>query len=218
MKQLMLLLINMLLLCSCSNGKSAKSNTNQTVAKVEIEEGIEPDSMCNTPQCVIYLQPYADFSTHEVELLLPDLQRQFDGLLYGYWEFKVLPVIPLPEDAYIKNINRYRATVILNHEKKQLKGNEMVIGLTHKDICMDIHGKKNYGIIGCSFKSSRVCVVSNKRLKNKDDYWKPILHEFIHAFYKAGHCPEDNDSCIMQDGKGKGDFTNKNILCSSCKH
>ena len=181
-------------------------------------EGIEPDSICNTPQCVIYLQPYENFTSEEASKLKPILQEKFGSFLYGHWEFEVLPNKKLPSSTYVKEINRYKATSILDYEKSLIKGHEMIIGLTHKDICMDIHGKKNYGIIGCSFRPSQVCIVSDKRVKNKKDYWKPVMHEFIHAFYGAGHCPEDNDSCIMQDGKGKGDFSKKETLCNSCRH
>lgn len=37
---------------------------------------IEADTLCSTPQCVIVLQPYEDFSKKEVEKLLPKLQNR----------------------------------------------------------------------------------------------------------------------------------------------
>lgn len=118
-------------------------------------EGVEPDSLCNTPQCVIYLLPYENFTSEEANKLKPVLQEKFGSFLYGHWEFKLLPSKKLPTSTYIKDINKYRATAILDYEKSLIKGCEMIIGLTHKDICMDIHGKNNYGIIGCSFKPSQ---------------------------------------------------------------
>ena len=210
MKKILLLLTAMqLFACSTNGGK------HDPVEKTIVET---PDTNCRNRQRVIYLQPYDNYSVEEAEKLKPVLQKKFDSFLYGHWELHVLPVKKLPSNSYVKDINRYRATVVLNYEKSMINGHEMIIGLTHKDICMNIHGKQNYGIIGCSYRPGQVCIVSDKRLKNKRDYWKPILHEFIHAFYGARHCPEDNDSCIMQDGKGKGDFSHKEILCISCKH
>lgn len=92
-----------------------------------------------------------------------------------------------------------------------------MIGLTHKDICADAHNVKDYGIVGMSFSPGNVCIVSDKRLSNKSDYWKPIIHEFIHAFYGAKHCPNDDPRCLMKDAKGKGTFRIQNYLCDSCK-
>ncbi len=77
------------------------------------EEGIEPDSICNTPQCVIYLQPYENFTSEEANKLKPVLQEKFGSFLYGHWEFEVLPTKKLPSTTYIKDIDRYRATAIL---------------------------------------------------------------------------------------------------------
>lgn len=208
MKQIFLFIIGIILVTSCNN-------RNATQEEYEIET---PDSIANTPECIIYLQPYNTFSMKDTEKLVPELRTKFDSLLYGYWLFVVLEPINLPKDSYIKSINRYKATKILDEESRKRKKETVIIGLTHEDICTDIHKKKNYGIIGLSYSSKRVCIISDKRLHNKKDTWKPIMHEFIHAFYGSSHCAEDNDFCIMQDGKGKGDFSNKNTLCASCKH
>ena len=204
--------------CCCSHPSQTQEEDTEPDSIIEY---IEVDSLCNTPECVIYLLPYNDFTQEETEKLLPVLKKKFGKMLYGYWDFRILPNKSLPNNSYINAIDRYKATSILDYEKTLIKETskwEMIIGLTHKDICMDIHGKKNYGIIGCSYRPGYICIVSDKRVKNKKDYWKPIMHEFIHAFYNEGHCPEDNNSCIMQEGKGKGDFSNKEILCNSCKH
>lgn len=182
----------------------------------EIIEVSDADTLCSCPRAEIYLQPYNKFGEKEITRLLPVLQDEFDNLLYGHWNFHVLPSMSLPDSTYVKSANRYKATAILRYEQKFLRGNEVIIGLTHEDICMDIHGKKNYGIIGCSFRPGQVCVVSDRRLGNKKDLWKPVMHEFIHAFYGAPHCPEDNDTCLMQDARGKAVFSNKEGLCGSC--
>ena len=149
--------------------------------------------------------------------LLPKLQKAFGEWLYGYWEFKIANPISLPKNSYVKERNRYRVTPILNYESKQLTGYEVIIGLTHKDICTDIHGQKDYGIVGISRPLKQVSLVSDKRLKDKSLMWKPILHEFIHTFYGAKHCPNDDPTCFMKDAKGHGNFEIQDKLCDACK-
>ncbi len=204
MKQLFCILFIGILFFSCGNGTTKG-------------DYIEDDTLCSTPQCVIILQPYEDFSRKEVEKLLPKLQKTFDKWLYGHWKFKIANPIRLPQNSYVKERNRYRVTPILNYESKQLTEYEVIIGLTHKDICTDIHGKKDYGIVGISRPLKQVSLVSDKRLKHKSMMWKPILHEFIHTFYGAKHCPNDDPTCFMKDAKGHGNFEIQDKLCDACK-
>ena len=171
---------------------------------------------CSCPHASIYLQPYEDFTKKEAQKLLPKLEQEFGNWLYGEWKFEILDPIPLPQES--KSDNRYMASIILKHQEKQpLEKNEFIIGLTHKDICANVHNIKNYGIIGLSHCPGKVCVVSDKRLKNKSLYWKPILHEFIHTFYGAKHCKNNDPTCYMVDAKGHGNFTVQNKLCDSCR-
>ena len=175
------------------------------------------DSICSCPQSVIKLLPYDDFSIQEVERLMPILQQSFDKWLYGFWKFEIMHPAHLPQECYVKERNRYFVTPVLNYQSTLLKSNEVIIGLTHKDICTNIHGVKNYGIVGISRPLKQVCLVSDKRLKDKTLYWKPILHEFMHTFYGAKHCPNDDPTCFMKDAKGHGNFKIQDKLCDSCK-
>ena len=90
------------------------------------------------------------------------------------------------------------------------------IGITHEDICARVHGVQDYGIVGYSYSPGTVCVVSDKRLKDKSLVWKPVLHEFMHAFYGAKHCPNDDPTCYMKDAKGHGNFKIQDKLCGKC--
>ena len=214
MKKLLLYCIGVLLM-GCTNNKSTS---------IENEE----DSLICSPECLIYLQPYGDFSKEQVSEFIPKLQENFDKWLYGYWKFKILDPLPLPEEAYVKERMRYKATYLLDKQLQQmnnlsnvLDGKPMqlkaVIGLTHKDICTNIHNVENYGIVGLSYTGGRyVGVVSDKRLKDKSLIWKPVMHEFIHAFYNAKHCPNDDPTCFMKDAKGHANFAVQNHLCDSC--
>jgi archaemetzincin len=204
-----------MLLFSCSNGTTKEDKPTESDSMAEY---IEVDTLCSCPQCVIILQPYEDFTKKEVEKLLPKLQKTFNKWLDGHWEFKIANSIPLPKNSYVKERNRYKVTPILNYETKRLLGYEVIIGLTHKDICTDIHGKKNYGIVGISRPLKQVSLVSDKRIKNKSLMWKVILHEFIHTFYGAKHCPNEDPTCFMKDAKGHGNFEIQDKLCKSCKH
>ena len=91
---------------------------------------------CCEPHTTIHLQPYGNFSKEEVIKLLPILKQHF-GLNYGFWNFEIKNPISLPIEGKVGK--KYKASSILNSERKLLKGNEIIIGLTHEDICADIH-------------------------------------------------------------------------------
>lgn len=207
MKKLILIILSLCVI-ACTNKEE-----NPVSIKTSSEK-VKKSDECS----IIYLLPFEDISKKEVMILQKDLEKHFNTLLSGKRVFKILDNDSLPKHAYIKNRNRYRSTPILNHELHKLSGKETIIGLTHKDICTNVHEKKDYGIIGISRPNKQVCVVSDKRLSNKSDFWKPILHEYIHTYYGAKHCANDDDYCIMQDAKGKGNFKIKNKLCDSCKY
>lgn len=207
MKKIIILIISSIVLFGCNPQPSGNGET---------PDGEEED-VCSCPHATICLQPYEDFTKKEALKLVPKLEEEFGTWLYGGWNFEVLDPIPLPKESFVSQRNRYRVTPILNLQRKNLKGDEIIIGLTHKDICADLHDTKDYGIIGMSRLHKQVCVVSDKRLKNKSDYWKPILHEFMHTFYGSPHCPEDDPNCFMKDAKGHANFGIQNKLCDSCR-
>ena len=204
MKKLLLLFLSSLTVLSCTKTKVS----NQIV---ELE-----DTLCNTPSATILIQPYNDFTKEEVNKFISDLQENMGTFLYGEWNIKVLEPKQIPFQPVIHN--KYAAIDFLKYQKINNKRNEIVIGVTHEDICKDLHGKKNYGIVGLSFCPGNSVIVSDKRLKNKGQIWKPIIHEFIHAFYGAKHCPNDDPTCFMVDAKGHGNFSIQNKLCDSCKN
>ena len=196
-----LLLISLAIFFGCSDQKHSN----------------EEEIGCLCPHATILLQPYEDFTKEEALKLVPKLEKEFGTWTYGGWKFEVLEPVSLPKGSYVSNRNRYRVTPVLDWQQRRLKDDETIIGLTHKDICTDIHNTKDYGIVGIARMRSRVCLVSDKRLGNKSDFWKPILHEFMHAFYGSPHCPNDDPKCIMKDAKGHGNFMIQNKLCESCR-
>lgn len=95
------------------------------------------------PHTLIYLQPYEDFTKEETIKLIPKLQKEFDTWLNGAWDFKVLDPISLPEGCKVP-VNKYVAVRILSKQNEHpLKNNELILGLTHKDLCANVHGTFN---------------------------------------------------------------------------
>ena len=122
--------------------------------------------------------------------------------------------INFPKNSKV-NQNKYKAILLLN-VLREIKSDGVVIGITHNDICANIHNIENYGIVGYSFKNKNIGIVSDKRLQNKKLIWKPIIHEFMHAFFGRNHCPNNDIKCFMKDAKGHGNFEIQNKLCKAC--
>ena len=64
MKQLFCILFIGILFFSCGNGTTKG-------------DYIEDDTLCSTPQCVVVLQPYEDFSRKEVEKTASQATKSF---------------------------------------------------------------------------------------------------------------------------------------------
>ena len=122
MKQIIILCLSLVLVC-CKNSSG----------KVE----------CLCPHATICLQPYEGFSKEEVEKILPILQEKLEENVYGSWEFKINDPIVFPKHSYISSMNRYKGISLLNNLKSN-SNDTVIIGLTHGDICADVHNKKNY--------------------------------------------------------------------------
>ena len=94
-----------------------------------------------------------------------------------------------------------------------------IIGVTNRDISTDFPGREDSGIMGLSFMpNGKASIISTHRLRNKkDDLWKLAAHEFGHGYYNLPHCPQDLDTCLMQDAKhGNPHFELKETFCSFC--
>lgn len=207
MKRICWLLAIHLVLLSCNNTQSCK---------VEVVK--EAESSC--PHANIYLQPYDNFTQKEAELLKADLNKHLKGILSGVFKVDILPNKQLSDTMLGESKIKYRGDKIIHSLKKDCDPDNIIIGLTHKDICVSQkNGVKDWGVLGLAISRDHACVVSDHRLKHKRrDLWKVTTHEFIHTYYKYNHCPKDSTHCIMKDAKGKADFSNKNNLCGYCKN
>lgn len=186
-------------------------NSKQGKTQEDVEE-----LMCCCPQATIYLQPYGNYTKEEAMKLVPVLQEHFGYWIEGHWTFKVLEPKSLPKEGFVAEKNKYKAISFLRDESKDIEKYDVIIGLTHNDICADLHNQKDYGIIGLSYLGKRMSIVSDKRVRNKKQFWKPVLHEFIHAFFSKRHCEKGDPTCFMVDYKGKGNIARQNKLCEYC--
>lgn len=166
----------------------------------------------------IYLQPYSNFTQQEAKILKLELDKRLPHLLKDSFAIEVLPNKPLTNDLLNDAKTRYKGERIISSLKDSPS---TTIALTHKDISVEIRGRKDWGVLGVAYRNTppwNACVASDYRLKNKKrDLWKVVVHEFIHTYYSYSHCPKDSTHCIMKDAKGKADFSNKNDLCGYCK-
>lgn len=194
---------------------SCHSQNKEQEATVE-----EVDSFMNFKCCppTIYLQPCNSFTQAEARAIIPNMRKELVRFTYiDDLEIVVKPNIKLPDSLLNTNKTRYRADKIVKYFSKEANDHNVIIALLHQDVSTSLHGKADWGVLGLSLQPLQDCVVSDYRLKNKKrDLWKVVVHEFVHTYFIAKHCAQDDPKCIMQDAKGHADFSNKTALCDSC--
>lgn len=122
--------------------------------------------------------------------------------------------INIPSQFYSTSTKKYSSDSILNWLEPNKDKNAVVLAITHYDIATNMHGNPYYGILGYGFSKTQSCVISDKRLRNKNLLYKLALHELGHT-YGLSHCLEKN--CTMRSANGKDHTAELNGFCSSCK-
>lgn len=207
MKKIIILITIVATFISCNKVQNVKKQTEQQNSSEVI------DSICCDPP-IVYLQPLNGFSLRQAEKVKKQL-RNFDSNMFA--DVEICKNKNLGSNLLNEDKTRYRADKIINafSNSNLMSG---TIGLINNDISIPYKGKPDWGVLGFSWKGKYVGIASTYRLKNPNrDYWKVIVHEYIHAHFNYGHCPKDNPKCIMQDAKGRANFANKNDLCDYCK-
>ena len=191
---------------SCSNNDR---NANET--------DLEADYCC--PHCRILIQPYGDFSQARAKEVSRQLVHALDEHVaeLAVTDVVILPNKPLTDDLLNDAKTRYRAQKILDQQRGTRKErNDVVIGLTDKDISTSIHGQEDFGILGLTYVGMNNSVISTFRVSDKSQFWKVVLHEFGHGYLGLHHCPNNDKSCFMVDAQGKPNLAPQRHFCDSC--
>jgi len=137
---------------------------------------------------------------------------------YGY-KIQVSAEEALTNDLLAKSRTRYNASSIL---KKYSKHNRTIL-LTEKDIACSYKNNPEWGVLGLSYISGNVSIVSTFRLKKNVSYTtmlsraeKISIHELGHSL-GLSHCSDK--TCLMQDACGKISTIDKckKQFCKHCK-
>ncbi|MDE6338157.1 MAG: hypothetical protein K2K97_00020 [Muribaculaceae bacterium] len=157
----------------------------------------------------IYL--YEDFPIQKARVLCRELEKYFP-------QVELMEVRrSLPQEAYVKNRNRYRGTGLLDDLRK-IQDDNTVIGLTDKIICIKNEISPDFGIMGVSYRKSGLCAASSTIPKNgkqqtDSNFVKLTLHELGHA-YGLPHCPDQK--CYMVDAEHKMKLHQTTGFCEKC--
>jgi archaemetzincin len=119
---------------------------------------------------------------------------------------------PLPEAAYYRPRNRYRAERLLDfltNEWSASPAEERVLGLTSRDISTTTERFEDWGILGLANMGERAAVVSSFRMRRRTTPEHALWRMTTTAVHETGHvlglphCPEP--ACIMRDANGTMD-------------
>src|SRR5690606_32525329 len=129
----------------------------------------------------------------------------------------------LPEIAYYKPRNRYRADKLISYLKNEYSADK-IIGLTNRDISTTSGKYEDWGIMGLAYRPGKSCVISTFRTfrgakseeHRKQRIKKVVFHEFGHTL-GLPHC-ENSKSCLMRDAEGKVSTVDEaSGFCTKCK-
>jgi archaemetzincin len=180
-------------------------NTHHRVTEKKAQQTVSKQA-----SLIITLQPFSDLSPQLTNYVLRQLR-----IVYPFCEIK--QAITLPQCAYYKPRNRYRADALIDYLAQNTAKGYVTIGLTDKDVSTTKNGVPDWGIMGLGLCPGNACVVSTYRLdkKNlKDQLFKVAIHELGHT-QGLPHC--DNPTCFMRDAEGKNTTNEEKNFCSKCK-
>jgi archaemetzincin len=169
--------------------------------------------MSKSPQnMTIVIQPFEGMPKEEVQYVEREIKK-----IYPY--IKVMGEAPLQKKFMNSTKTRYRADLLIKDLSLKAKEGTCVIGLTNKDISTTKGKYADWGVMGLGYCPGNACVISNYRVKGKDrldKLYKLSIHELGHT-QGLPHCP--SEGCIMQDAKGKDNFSKEYGFCKKCtKH
>jgi len=187
----------------------ACNSTTSDAAKMH-EQKLLPRHMVIKDSLIIEVQPFSDIPDSLVNYVFMNVKKLCPYVMLN-------TSLSLPQNAYYKPRDRYKADSLLNYLKINLKKGHVVIGLTSKDISTSKGKIADWGVMGLGFCPGNACVISSFRLdKNNisDQLFKVAIHELGHT-QGLDHCC--NKTCIMRDAEGKNTTNEEKEFCSKCK-
>lgn len=151
----------------------------------------------------VAIQPFGKVRVEQIERVRADVQAMYNVRV------EVLPAKPLPDEAYYRPRDRYKADKLLDFLAREINASfAKVVGITERDISVRKEEIADWGIFGLGQLSGRACVVSTYRLHAgkvteavfKTRLGKVVVHELGHTF-GLEHCP--NAGCFMLDAGGR---------------
>ncbi|SHM86011.1 zinc-dependent metalloprotease family protein [Chitinophaga sp. CF418] len=141
------------------------------------------------------------------------IKEAYDNIQKISAHAELLPGIEIPAMAFYAPRNRYRADSLIRWMSRQGKANEIYVGITMQDISTTKGEYADYGVMGLGYCPGKACVVSSYRLKDKQHFYKLVIHELGHNM-GLQHCPVS--TCYMRDAKGGDPTGEEKAFCEKC--
>lgn len=164
----------------------------------------------------VIIQPFDELPESSAYMVAIELKEIYTGKIV------INKSIPLPQKALNQSKTRYRADSLIKYLGTFVTDDQLIIGLTNKDISTTKGKDPDWGVMGLGFCPGKSCIASTFRLKGKnrnEKLFKVAIHELGHtqglALTKTKHCPEK--ICLMRDADGKDHLDELINFCSTCK-
>ena len=156
----------------------------------------------------IIIQPFEDISKKEIDYVRNKLNGIFSTITINQ-------SIPFPERTWNRTRTRRRADSLIAFLHSKAKKDQVIIGLTKKDICTSKNNLEDWGVFGLGYRPGNACIASSFRLKgNKlEKLFKVAIHELGHT-QGLPHCPTKD--CFMRDAEGKDHLDQETNFCKQC--
>jgi archaemetzincin len=158
----------------------------------------------------IAILPFNDFPKDRADYIFEHIRKIYSNCI-------LLSTVGLPRDAgFITSRGRHQADSLIGWLSAKSEANQVIAGITSKDISSEKNGNPDYGIMGLGLNPGNACIVSSFRLKKLSDeqLFKVVIHELGHT-QGLPHCPDK--TCYMADAEGHNTTDEEVGFCPECK-